>query len=66
MMEFVIIEKTMTSNEKTVFGKILLWYVRMWKTTLWSTNRNMGWDFIAAGKEHSKLLTNMTMKQKFS
>ena len=66
MMKFVIIGKTVTSNEKTVFEKTLLCYENLWKTTLWSTNWNMGRDFIAAEKEHIMQLTKMAMKQKIS
>ena len=38
LIKFVIIGKTTTSNEKTVIGNILLFYVSMWKTTLFSAN----------------------------
>ena len=63
MMNFVIIGKTITSNEKTVVWKnVLLWYVNLWKTTLWSANWIMGWKSFAVVEEHSKQLTKMTME----
>ena len=37
-------------------------YANLWKTTLWSAEWNMGWNFIAVEEEHSKHPTNMTMK----
>ena len=43
------------------FGNILLCYVNLSKTTVWSTDWNMGWDSMAVEKEHSKQLANMTM-----
>ena len=54
MMNLVIFGKTMTSNGTTVFGNILLCYVNLSKTTVWSTDWNRGWHFIAVEKEHSK------------
>ena len=40
--KFGIIGKTITSNERTVFGNTWLCYVIMWKTTFFSANWNMG------------------------
>ena len=50
MMKFVIFGKTMTSNGTTVFGNILLCYVNLSKTTVWSANWIMGEKSIAAEK----------------
>ena len=66
MMKYLITGKLATSNEKTVFGNILLCYVNLWKTSLWSTNWIMGWDVIAVEKEYNKQLTNLTMNMDFS
>ena len=66
MMKYLITGKLATSNEKTVFGNILLCYVNLWKTSLWSTNWIMGWDVIAVEKEYNKQLANLTMNMDFS
>ena len=66
MMNFLIIGKTLTSNGKTVFRNIFSRYVNMWKTTLWSAKWKMGWHFITVDKNHSKELSNMTVKPKSS
>ena len=65
-IKFGIIGKTITSNERTVFGNTWLCYVIMCKTTFLSANWNMGWRNIAVEKEHSKQLANMTTVQNFS
>ena len=65
-IKFGIIGKTITSNERTVFGNTWLCYVIMWKTTFFSANWNMGWRSNAVEKEHSKQLANMTTVQNFS
>ena len=64
-IKFGIIGKTITSNERTVFGNTWLCYVNLSETTVWSANWNMGSRSIAVKKEHSKQLANMTMKLEF-
>ena len=50
-MKFVIIGKTTTSNEQNCFWKYLDVLCELAENSLWSANRNMVWDFVAAEKE---------------
>ena len=61
-MKFGTTEKTMTSNDKTVFWKSFIVLCESVETTLLSAYWIMGWEIIAAEKEHSKQLTQTTMK----
>ena len=65
MMKFVIIGKTMTSNEKTVFRECFVVLCEDVENNLIVSELECGLENNCSRKEHSEHLTNMTMKLEF-